>query len=175
MKKYYYLINFKVYVSDTEKPIYNDEENRYSYDTLFKLWLKSIKHIEISDFDLKCICNYLASIKPSYTGEIDITDLVQEQLKECCNNRDVNGECMFPNCSGKTDIIFKLDKDDDNFNYSINGKELISELDKLIEKCDIRVKEFSEVGMEQSMLSSMAMQTAYSNVKKLILEKSKII
>jgi hypothetical protein len=61
----------------------------------------------------------------------------------------------------------------DNHDYSINTKELIYELDKWMDECDIMIKEFSEVGMENSMLSSMAMKTAYSNVKKIILEKSK--
>lgn len=148
----YYLINNNIMKASSEMPDKNDSIYNERYD----MWLRTLKKCEITDFDLSEIRFHLNHY---ITNPIEVTDIIAAH----------QADGLFEVISFKPKQV----DNDDNFVYSINTKELIAELDKWIEQCDIKINEFAEVGMENSMLSSMAMKLAYSNVKKFILEKNK--
>lgn len=177
MKKHYYLINNTIKKGD-EMPLeeYYQEPNLIytcQYQVDYNQWLNSLQPCDISEIELDKVIKHL------YYCNKDKRDFEFKEMITSNNPIEVT-DIIYVNYDSKNDIDVIEFKEqskeveiDDNFIYSINTKELISELDKWIEQCDIKINEFSEVGMENSMLSSMAMKTAYSNVKQLILEKSK--
>jgi hypothetical protein len=173
MKKHYYLIYDEIFIGDdmplhiySDSPVWHTSK-MYLNSKDYIDWKESLKECIVTKSELDKILNYLYYDKEMLLDGslIDISDIVEEAYDLVSKYPDNIKKIFFKNP--------KQSDSNDNFVYSINSKELIAELDKWMEKCDVMIKEFSEVGMENSMLSSMAMKTAYSNVKQLILEKIK--
>ena len=55
---------------------------------------------------------------------------------------------------------------------TIEDKELIKHLDKLILNCNENELEFKKIGFEYSSLSSGAMSVAYNNIKHFIINRN---
>jgi len=78
--KYYYLLNGKIMAANEKMPTYDDEKNRYSYDTLCVIWHKQLQSCEISESELeKVIYSIVPNELLTKNIPIEVTEIVEEK------------------------------------------------------------------------------------------------
>jgi hypothetical protein len=145
--KHYYLINDEIkkgYEMPKQINFYLGKDQSFTkpYDDAYELWKSSLEPCCISETEWLILNQYLCLTNKEQgykfrdkwlkQAPIDITDIVEEDLLKCCNQRDVNVECMFPNCEGEKSIIkFKYQANEtndivekDNWNNWIKREDL---------------------------------------------------
>jgi len=162
--KYYYLINNRI-MSANEKML-KIHYNHTDYNQIMMTWKRSLQPCEISEGELEEIYRYLLTKYGIDSDEIlnptpiEVTDIVEEND---IPTRTIDNIQVY----GKT-IIFKQTKQVEE----IEAVELIKYLDECIESCNKRLNEFKTGKMDYSYYGSMAMMSAYNNVKQFIKEQN---
>lgn len=108
--KHYYLKENRIWMANEKMPTYDDEKNRYSYDTLCVIWHKQLQPCEISESELDKVKVWLYEhTKYSFKEPIDVTDIVDYYITCDCKCDSKTDECK-----GNEVIKYKFKQPSDN-------------------------------------------------------------